>query len=294
MLERLQALVHWGLGDLEHKEPEPGSQWLISWVCLVTCFAMFAGEWQSINGHPVLRSLYRTTVHGALPLSAIMLFTAWSRGKGRLLAAVAVALAGAPIGLRLLSEQGAKVFLDRPEMVVIPTVVSVILAVASARRSGEGIEVWGLGLGDWRWWLPRAGAALGLLVLGCTLATIAFDSLANFYPSGSWARKNWTNFSLRHFGILLDFLGWEFMFRGALLFAFYRRGDPWTAVWVQTIPFFLLHYDKPAVELSLSLFGGAVSGWFTLRARSIYPLILLHAAQITTVGLVAQLLRLSA
>ena len=76
-----------------------------------------------------------------------------------------------------------------------------------------------------------------------------------------------------------------------LLFGFYRRGDPWTAIWVQAIPFFLLHYDKPSVELALSLVGGAVSGWFTLRARSIYPLIILHTAQITTVGFVGQLLR---
>ncbi len=289
--EELAALLRWALGDLEHKVPEPGSAALISWICLVSGLAFIAGEWHALSGHPLLRSFFRLTVHGAVPLAAVVLWDAFRRGRGRGLALASSVLALTPVLYRMAAEGGLQALREHPEMVVVPTLLSVVFAVLAARRSGEGLRQWGLGLGDWRWWLPRAGLAAVLLVAGCVLVTLAFDELASFYPAGGWARKSWTNFGLRHFGIFVDFLGWEFLFRGVLLFGFYRRGDPWTAIWVQAIPFFLLHYDKPAVELALSLVGGAVSGWFTLRARSIYPLVGLHWLQITTVGFVGQLLR---
>ncbi len=293
MFERPLQLVRWALGSLDQKAPEPGSAALISWICVVSCFAMIIGEWHAFSAHPVLRSFYRLAVHGAVPLTAVVLWAAWSRRQGQVLATLAAGLCLAPIGWRLFAENGLKDLRAQPEFLVVPTLVGVGLALAAARRSGEGVGVWGLGAGDWRWWLPRTCLAAGLLIAGCALTTLAFDSLAEFYPAGAWARKSWGNFSLRHLGIAVDFLGWEFLFRGVLLFGFYRRGDPWTAIWLQAIPFFLLHYDKPGIELALSLVGGAISGWFTLRARSIYPLVILHTLQITTVGFVAQLIRLA-
>jgi membrane protease YdiL (CAAX protease family) len=289
--DELQTLVGWALGSIPHKVPEKGSAALIGWICIVSCFAFIAGEWHSLSGHPLLRSFFRLTVHGAVPLAGVVLWGAVQRRRGVGLALAAAVLTTGPVLYRMMASSGLQTLREHPALLVVPTVVGGLLALAAARRSGEGVGVWGLGVGDWRWWVPRAGLALFVLVAGCVLTTLAVDSLADFYPTGGWARKNWTNFGLRHMGILVDFLGWEFLFRGVLLFGFYRRGDPWTAIWVQAIPFFLLHYDKPSVELALSLVGGAVSGWFTLRARSIYPLILLHWAQITTVGFVGQLLR---
>ena len=291
MLQTARKLVHWAMGDLEHRAPEPGSAALVGWVCLVAAFAMVAGEWHAIRGHQLVRSFYRMAVHGVVPLSALVLWAAWHNHKGRALATLGFVVSLAPIAWRLLSSTSVAELRETPELLVYPSLAGLAIALLASRGNGEGVGVWGLGLGDWRWWLPRVGLCLAILVPGCILATLLFDSLADFYPTGGWSRKNWTNFTLKHLGVGIDFLGWEFLFRGVLLFGFYRRGDPWTAVWIQAIPFFLLHYDKPPVELTLSLVGGAISGWFTLRARSIIPLVVLHLVQITVVGLTAQLIR---
>ena len=211
MLERLQALVRWAFGDLEHKPPEPGSAGLISWVCVVTCFAMIAGEWHAISGHPVLRSFYRLAVHGAVPLAGVVLWTAWTRGRSRLLATVAAVACLFPVALRMLTDGGVATLREQPALLVVPTLVGAAMAIVAAHRAGEGVGAWGLGLGDWRWWLPRTGLALLALGVGCVAATLAFDSLADFYPTGAWARQSWGNFALRHLGIGVDFLGWEFV-----------------------------------------------------------------------------------
>ena len=292
MPKRRSAFLHWALGSLEHKKPETGSAALLCFLCIIASAAMAAGEWHSIKGHILVRSFYRLAVHGAFPFTCLILWQTWVHRKSQWLASLAAALTLLPLAWRFLGAHGARDIRDEPALLIVPTLLGALLAFLAARHSGEDLRSWGLGIGDWRWWLPRTGITLGLVVVACVIMTLTFDSLANFYPAGAFAKKNWTNFSLRHLGIAMDFLGWEFLFRGLLLFGFYRRGDPWTAIWVQAIPFFLLHYDRPGIEMALSLVGGALAGWFTLRARSIYPLVIIHFVQITTVGAVAQLLRI--
>jgi membrane protease YdiL (CAAX protease family) len=95
--------------------------------------------------------------------------------------------------------------------------------------------------------------------------------------------------AIEQFGYCLDLLGWEFLFRGFLLFAFARR-DPLLAIWVQCLPFFVLHTTKPPTEYFLSLFGGFLGGWFCLHAKSFWPMFFLHAVQIITVNVVGYIM----
>jgi membrane protease YdiL (CAAX protease family) len=72
----------------------------------------------------------------------------------------------------------------------------------------------------------------------------------------------------------LDLLGWEFFFRGWLLFGFARKFGT-EAIWLQAVPFALAHIGKPEVETLSTIFGGFAFGWVAWRTKSfIYPLII--------------------
>jgi membrane protease YdiL (CAAX protease family) len=73
---------------------------------------------------------------------------------------------------------------------------------------------------------------------------------------------------------LLDLFGWEFMFRGWLLFGFGRKFGP-EAIWLQAVPFALAHIGKPEIETLSTIFGGFAFGWIAWRTKSfVYPLMI--------------------
>lgn len=73
---------------------------------------------------------------------------------------------------------------------------------------------------------------------------------------------------------LLDLFGWEFIFRGWLLFGYARKYGS-DALWLQAVPFALAHMGKPELETLSTIFGGFAFGWVAWRTKSfIYPLLL--------------------
>ena len=84
----------------------------------------------------------------------------------------------------------------------------------------------------------------------------------------------------------LALFGWEFLFRGWILFGYARRFGP-EALWLQAVPFALGHLGKPELETLSTIFGGFVFGWIAYRTRSfLYPF-LIHWAILTFVILAA-------
>ena len=74
---------------------------------------------------------------------------------------------------------------------------------------------------------------------------------------------------------LLDLFGWEFIFRGWLLFGYARKFGP-EALWLQAVPFAIAHVGKPAVETFSTIFGGFLFGWVAYRTRSFFYPFLIH------------------
>ncbi len=73
---------------------------------------------------------------------------------------------------------------------------------------------------------------------------------------------------------LLDLFGWEFIFRGWLLFGYARKLGP-DALWLQAVPFALAHIGKPELETLSTIFGGFAFGWVAWRTKSfVYPLLI--------------------
>ncbi len=75
---------------------------------------------------------------------------------------------------------------------------------------------------------------------------------------------------------LFYYIGWEFLFRGFVLFGLEKKLGLWLAIMIQTIPSTLLHYTKPSGEIILSLIAGFVLGYYVLKYRSVSFAIIIH------------------
>jgi membrane protease YdiL (CAAX protease family) len=125
---------------------------------------------------------------------------------------------------------------------------------------------YGLAWGDWK-------AGLFITVISILLAaplvwfTVRFStSMQNYYAVLN--QKNWPLITI------LELVGWEFFFRGWLLFG-YEREFGGNALWLQAVPFALAHLSKPGIETLSTIFGGFYFGWVAWRTRSfIYPFII--------------------
>ena len=72
----------------------------------------------------------------------------------------------------------------------------------------------------------------------------------------------------------IDLFGWEYIFRGWLLFGYARKFGP-EAIWLQAVPFAIAHVTKPAVETFSTIFGGFAFGWVAWRTKSfLYPFLI--------------------
>ena len=68
---------------------------------------------------------------------------------------------------------------------------------------------------------------------------------------------------------------WEFLFRGYMLFGL-EESIGKSAIFVQTIPFVLLHLGKPFLETLLCIPGGFIFGYVAYRTRSVLPCFVIH------------------
>ncbi|TNE92312.1 MAG: CPBP family intramembrane metalloprotease [Deltaproteobacteria bacterium] len=291
-MSRLAAAWHWAFGDLPEVESPLRDRLLLHTLGTVTCLALLSGMKVRVGGDLIVRGAWRSGMYGAVPLACLALWWAWrERAWPALgLAAVSAVLGALPWAVAVVEGQAGLDALGHAATVAV--VAGYGFAYGSLVLGGMALDRFGLGLGDWRWWLPRTG--LGLLLLGvggAALVAAAPDMLA-FYPPFRSARGDLAGFLSHVVGLTLDIYGWELMFRGLLLWLFALRGDVRGAIEAQAIVFFLGHLDKPITECLVSLPGGVLAGMFAWRARSFLPLWLLHTAQLIAVNAAGYVARL--
>jgi uncharacterized protein len=73
----------------------------------------------------------------------------------------------------------------------------------------------------------------------------------------------------------LDLFGWEFLFRGFLLFALFPVCGPY-AILLQAVPFTIAHIGKPELETVSCIFGGSLFGYIAWRTRSFFYPFIIH------------------
>lgn len=96
------------------------------------------------------------------------------------------------------------------------------------------------------------------------------------YPDFTLAGQNITVFILYEFIYIFYYIGWEFFFRGFVLFGLKDRLGVPGALLIQAGISTLLHLSKPAPELAMALPGGIIFGLVALRCRSVRSVIIAH------------------
>ncbi len=150
------------------------------------------------------------------------------------------------------------------ERMALYFVIPILLIVLVFR---ERPAAYGFSFGDWRaglkWTLLGWGLAAPILYLAARTPDMAQYYLRYQTSPGDIVLT-----------AALDLFGWEFLFRGLLLFALYRVAGP-SAVVLQAVPFAFAHIDKPALETLSTIFGGTAFGWVAWRTRSfLYPFLI--------------------
>lgn len=135
----------------------------------------------------------------------------------------------------------------------------------------------GLGLGDWKLASTLAGLYIPLVVIGTWILSNGADFKAN-YPHFQEAAFDWGYFALYELLFLFYWIGWEYLWRGFVLFGTKHTLGYW-AIFVQMIPFAILHAEKPIAEAFLSILGGVALGALCWRCRSFWIAVPIHAAQ---------------
>ena len=164
---------------------------------------------------------------------------------------------------------------------VIP---ALILLVVFRWRPREA----GLGLGDWKLAGGLALAYVPLVVAG-TWVLSADPAFQAQYPHLFAAKRDWGTFLAYEALFLLYWVGWEYLWRGFVLFGTAPAFGAPLAIVVQTVPFAILHAQKPPAEAYLSVLGGLALGALVWRCRSFWIAVPIHAAQMLALDLWATL-----
>jgi len=149
------------------------------------------------------------------------------------------------------------------DRVILYLIVPLIIIVFVFR---ENPKEFGFGPGDW-----KAGliiTAIGILFMAPVIYYLGSgDESMKLYYQPHVNGLPWTTF--------LDLIGWEFLFRGWILFGYARKFGP-ESLWLQAVPFALMHNGKPEVETLSTIFGGFAFGWIAYRTKSFIWPFLIH------------------
>jgi len=152
---------------------------------------------------------------------------------------------------------------------VIPYIFGRLVLGLPAGALGEGV-------GDWRTGI-KAAALLYLAFLPLLVVVSYLPEFKNRYPLFYEARQSGWHLLLYELAYAVYFMGWEFIFRGFMLFGLFRDLGFW-AVLVQTIPFAIMHFGKAQLETLAAVPAGIILGYLALRTRSFWYGWLLHTA----------------
>ncbi|MFN3595933.1 MAG: lysostaphin resistance A-like protein [Rubricoccaceae bacterium] len=142
----------------------------------------------------------------------------------------------------------------------------------------------GLGPGDWKLALALALAYAPLVVVGTWVLSAGQDFQLQ-YPHYLPAQFDWGLFAAYQALFLFYWIGWEYLWRGFVLFGTAPAVGAPLAIVIQTVPFAILHALKPAAEAYLSVLGGLALGALVWRCRSFWIAVPIHAFQMFALDL---------
>lgn len=127
----------------------------------------------------------------------------------------------------------------------------------------------GLGIGKFRAWWPLTLATI-IIAVPVLFAVSGIDSLREYYTRPELNLLTYT------VDILIYLFSWEFIFRGFLLFGLREKLGVMSVV-IQMVPFVILHFGKPELEVISTIFTGLWFGYICYRGNSFWPAFIIHA-----------------
>ena len=171
-----------------------------------------------------------------------------------------------------ISEYHAVIYLFITTFVLLGAFPYLIIKVVFKESARE----YGLTIGDWQKGLKLIVILFPLIALFVLFPSIYNQEMVSFYPQSKEISTSTTLFlKFEAIRVLLFYTGWEFFFRGFMLFGLRKYVGDAMAICIQIIPSCLWHIGMPTGEIFASIFGGVLFGIMALKTGSIlYPYIL--------------------
>jgi membrane protease YdiL (CAAX protease family) len=127
---------------------------------------------------------------------------------------------------------------------------------------------YGIRIGRWKSSIILTAVCLAAMAL----ILYAVGKMPEFRSYYHMYAIDWPDFLLNR---ALYMFAWEFLFRGYMLFGL-EKSIGKSAIFVQAIPFVLLHLGKPFLETLACIPGGFIFGYVAYRTRSFLPCFIIH------------------
>jgi membrane protease YdiL (CAAX protease family) len=151
----------------------------------------------------------------------------------------------------------------------------------------ENVKDFGIRFGDW-----RLGLKISVLFVTLMLPIVWFASASSEfvskYPHLLSLREVWSKFIIYEIAMLIYMFAWEFIWRGFLLFGLEAKFG-YYAVFIQMIPFVILHNGKPLPETLGAILGGIALGILAFRTRSFIYGVIVHMGIMFSIDFICSL-----
>ena len=152
------------------------------------------------------------------------------------------------------------------DRMVLYFVLPMLLIVLFFRESPVSF---GWRIGDWR-------TGLKWVVIGCAVMAVVLYVLATTPAMRAFYKERAPDgVAYLIYLTAVDLFGWEFMWRGLMLFGLAHYFGPGPAIFLQAVPFAFMHLGKPEIETLSTIFGGATFGFIAWQSGSfLYPFLI--------------------
>ncbi len=140
----------------------------------------------------------------------------------------------------------------------------------------EKLSDYGLQRGDQKYGFLSVAVLFPLISLLLVLPSASLPSFERAYPLFRHLKGVSPQFLLYAAAFALYYFGFEFFFRGFMLFGLRGQFGDFYSLLVQAIPTCLIHIGKPEGEVFASILSAFLFGYIALRTRSIWYVFLLH------------------
>jgi membrane protease YdiL (CAAX protease family) len=153
--------------------------------------------------------------------------------------------------------------------------LGVLPAIIVCALWNEGPSDWGLALGQKKLTSSIVSVALFIIMLPVLAYASKLPLIMAWHPLSRLAAWHQKALIIYEIALFLYLVGWEFFFRGFLLFGLNKKfGDG--AIFIQSVPYAIMYLGRPQIEALGAIPAGIALGYLASRSGSVWYGIILH------------------